>query len=153
MDNCTILAPKLLVLFIIMQSTHFYLRKSLFWTRQTISSAEKCKIFMREVRSVTIMKILKTARPWPRSRSRVSAESHCDLSVTGVLHHSFFGIKIRSLPDLTISWSKNSIFSDKVWIAFKKDSVNFWSIILCLWLRINNPSKFCMSQLYIVSSK
>ena len=49
----------------------------------------------------------------------------CDLSVTGVLHHSIFCIKIRSLPDLTISWSKIMIFSDMVQIAFKKDSVNF----------------------------
>ena len=71
--------------------------------------------------------------------------------MTGVLHRSIFCIKIRSLPDLTISWSKNLIFSDKVLIAFKKVSVNFWGIILCLRLRINNPSKFCMSQLYIVA--
>ena len=82
----------------------------------------------------------------------ISSESHCDLSVTGVLHHSIFCIKIRSLPDLTISWSKNLIFLDKVLIAFEKTSVNFWGIILCLWLRINNPSKICMSQLYIVGT-
>ena len=98
------------------------------------------------------MKILKTARPWPlkpKPQGIVSSESHCDLSVTGVLHHSIFCIKIRSLPDLTISWLKNLIFSDKVLIAFRKAPVNFWGIILYLWLRINNPSKFCMSQLYI----
>ena len=68
------------------------------------------------------------------------------------LTHSIFCIKIRSLADLTVSWSKNLIFSDKVLIAFKKAFVNFWGIILCLWLRINNPSKFCMTQLYIVNN-
>ena len=86
------------------------------------------------------------------TREAFLSESHCDLSVTGVLHHSIFCIKIRSLPDLTISWSKNLIFSDKVLISFRKASVKFWAIILCLWLKINNPSKFCMSQLYIVPS-
>ena len=107
---------------------------------------------MTEVGSVTIyedFKDRKTLTPEAEATGSVSSESHCDLSVTGVLHHSIFCIKIRSLPDLTISWSKSLIFSDKVLIVFRKASVNFWGIILCLWLRINNPSKFCMPQLYI----
>ena len=111
---------------------------------------------MTEVGSVKIyedFKNRKTLTPEAEATGKrtgsVSSESHCDLSVTGVLHHSIFCIKIQSLPNLTISWSKNLIFSDKVRIEFKKASVKFCGIILCLWLRINNPSKFCMSQLYI----
>ena len=105
---------------------------------------QKVQIPMREVRSVTL------------SRTIHKDFKDCktlNLTVTFLWQvcciTRFFCIEIRSLPDLTISWLKILIFSEKVWIAFK-DSVNFWSIILCLWLRINDPSKFCMSQLYIV---
>ena len=62
----------------------------------------------------------------------------------------FFALKFSHCLTSPFLGQKNLIFSDKVLIAFKKASVNFWGIILCLWLRINNPSKFCMSQLYIV---
>ena len=152
--NTTILAPKLLVLFIIMQSTHFYLWKSKIWTRQMNSSAKKCKIPMREVRSVTLSRTIH--KDFKDRKALTSAESHCDLSVTGVLHHSrFFASKFGHCPTSPfLGWKIFFlIFSEKVRIAFKKDSVNFWSIILCLWLRINDPSKFCMSQLYIVYKK
>ena len=57
---------------------------------------------MTEAGSVTIYEDFKDRKTLTQEGS-VSSESHCDLSVTGVLHHSIFCIKIRSLPDLTIS--------------------------------------------------
>jgi len=65
--------------------------------------------------------------------------------VTGILHHPFFCLKTRSPPDFTISYLKNLRFSEKSRTAFKNGRIKFQKIILCLWLRINDPSKFCMS--------
>ena len=105
---------------------------------------------MTGVGSVTIYEGFKDGKTLTQATGKLFIWIPLGPIVTGVLHHLIFCIKIRSLPDLTISWSKNLIFSDKVLIVFEKASVNFWGIILCLWLRINNPSKICMSQLYIV---
>ena len=73
----------------------FLFIKITFLNQANYLSAEKCKIPMTEVGSVTI---LKTARPWPKPQGSISFESHCDLSVTGVCITRFFALKFSHCP-------------------------------------------------------